>query len=44
MQLLGYIEAATEAAAIERAIVLFALDEGRPKRPAVNLRRPIVIP
>jgi hypothetical protein len=43
MQLLGF-EAATEAAAIEMAVVLFALDEERPKRLAANLRRPIVIP
>jgi hypothetical protein len=39
MQLLGYIEAVSEAAAIERAVVLFALDDGRRKRLAVNLRR-----
>jgi hypothetical protein len=39
MTLLGYIEAVNEAAAIERAIVLFSLDAERRKRLAVNLRR-----
>jgi hypothetical protein len=39
LHLLGYIEAATEAAAIERAVVLFSLDDERRKRLAVNLRR-----
>ena len=39
MQLLGYIEAVSEAAAIERAVVLFSLDDERRKRLAVNLRR-----
>jgi hypothetical protein len=39
MQMLGYIEASTEAAAIERAVVLFSLDDERRKRLAVNLRR-----
>jgi hypothetical protein len=39
MQLLGYLEAVTEAAAIERAVVLFSLDGERRKRLAVNLRR-----
>jgi hypothetical protein len=39
MQLLGYIETMSEAAAIEeRAVVLFALDGERRKRLAVNLR------
>jgi len=33
------IEAATETAAIERAVVLFSLDDERRKRLAVNLRR-----
>jgi hypothetical protein len=39
MQSLGVIEAASEAAAIERAVVLFSLDSVRRKRLAVNLRR-----
>jgi hypothetical protein len=39
MQLLGYIEAATEATAIERTVVLFSLDDVRRKRLAVNPRR-----
>jgi hypothetical protein len=39
MQLLGYIGAVSKAAAIERAVVLFALDGERRKRPAVDLRR-----
>jgi hypothetical protein len=39
MQSLGTIEAVSEAAAIERAVVLFALDDERRKRLAVNLRR-----
>jgi hypothetical protein len=38
MQLLGYIEAVSEATAIERAVVLFSLDDERRKRLAVNLR------
>jgi hypothetical protein len=38
MQMLGYIEAVDEAAAIERAVVLFSLDNERRKRLAVNLR------
>jgi hypothetical protein len=38
MQLLGYLEAVTEAAAIERAVMLFSLDDERRKRLAVNLR------
>jgi hypothetical protein len=38
MQSLGVIEAVSEAAAIERAVVLFALDDKRRKRLAVNLR------
>ena len=38
MQMLGSIEAVSEAAAIERAVVLFALDDERRKRLAVNLR------
>jgi hypothetical protein len=37
MQLLGSIEAVSEAAAIERAVVLFALDDQHRKRLAVNL-------
>ena len=43
LRLLGYIEAVSEAAAIERAVVPFPLDEERSKRLAVNLRRPIVV-
>jgi hypothetical protein len=39
MQSLGVIEAVSEAAAIERAVVLFTLDGERRKRLAVNLRR-----
>ena len=39
MQLLGYLEAVNEAAAIERAVVLYALDDERRKPLAVNLRR-----
>ena len=39
MQLLGYIEVVDETAAIERAVVLFAIDDERRKRLAVNLRR-----
>jgi hypothetical protein len=39
MQSLGVIEAVSEAAAIERAVVLFTLDNERRKRLAVNLRR-----
>jgi hypothetical protein len=38
MQWLGVIEAVSEAAAIERAIVLYALDDERRKRLAVKLR------
>jgi hypothetical protein len=39
MQLLGYIEAVSEAAALERAVVLFSLDDAQRKRLAVNPRR-----
>jgi len=39
MQLLGFVEAVSEAAALERAVVLFSLDDGKRKRLAVNLRR-----
>ena len=39
MQSLGVIEALSEAAAIERAVVLFALNDERRKRLAVNLQR-----
>jgi len=39
IQLLGVIEAVSEAAAIERAVVLFGLDGERRTRLAVNLRR-----
>ena len=36
---LGYVEAVTEPAAIEAAVVLFGLDAERRKRLAVNPRR-----
>jgi hypothetical protein len=39
MQLLGFVDAATEAAAIEAAVALFGLDDIKRKRLAVNLRR-----
>ena len=39
MTSLGVIEAVSEAAAIDRAVVLFALDDARRKRLAVHLRR-----
>jgi hypothetical protein len=39
MQLLGVIEAVSEAAAIERAVVLFGLDDVKRRRLAINLRR-----
>jgi hypothetical protein len=39
MQLLGSIEAVSEAAAIERVVVLFARDDERRNRLEVNLRR-----
>jgi hypothetical protein len=39
MQHLGVASAATEMAAIERAVVLFSLDDERRKRLAINLRR-----
>jgi hypothetical protein len=39
MQLLGVIEAVGEAAAIERAVVLFGLDDVKRRRLAINLRR-----
>ena len=39
MQLLGFIEAVSEAAAADRAIVLFGLDDERRKRLAINPRR-----
>jgi hypothetical protein len=38
LQLLGCLEAATEAAAIERAVVLFSLDGKWRKRLAINRR------
>ncbi|MBO0753780.1 MAG: hypothetical protein J2P53_16800 [Bradyrhizobiaceae bacterium] len=39
MQHLGYVEAVTEAAAIEAAVALFGLNDERKKRLAINLRR-----
>jgi hypothetical protein len=39
MQLLGYLEAVSETAAIERAVVLYGLDDQKRTRLAVNLRR-----
>ena len=36
---MGYLEAVSEEAAIERAVVLFSLDAERRKRLAVNRRR-----
>lgn len=39
MQSLGVIDAVTEAAAIDRAVVLFSLDDQKRARLAVNLRR-----
>jgi hypothetical protein len=36
MKLLGFVEAATEMAVIERAVVLFSLDSERRKRLTVN--------
>jgi hypothetical protein len=39
MQLLGVIEAVNDAAALERAAVLFSLDGAERKCLAVNLRR-----
>jgi hypothetical protein len=39
MMFLGFVEAATKMAAIERAVVLFSHDDERRKRLAVNLRR-----
>jgi hypothetical protein len=42
MQLLGYLEAVSETAAIERAVSLFGLDDQKRMRLAVNLRRTAV--
>jgi hypothetical protein len=39
MQLLGFLEAVNEPAAIEAAVVLFSLDDQKRRRLAVNLRR-----
>ena len=39
MELLGFIEAVSEAAAIDAAVALFGLDEQERRRLAVNLRR-----
>jgi hypothetical protein len=39
MQLLGTLEAVSEAAAIEAAVALFGLDDQKRSRLAVNLRR-----
>jgi hypothetical protein len=41
MQLLGVIEAVNEAAALERAAVLFSLDDAKRKRLAVNLQQEV---
>jgi hypothetical protein len=39
MQLLGFVEAVSEPAAIETAVALFKLDDQKRRRLAVNLRR-----
>jgi hypothetical protein len=39
MQLLGFVEAVSEPAAIESAVALFGLDDQKRRRLAVNLRR-----
>jgi hypothetical protein len=39
MQLLGFVEAVSELAAIETAVALFGLDDQKRRRLAVNLRR-----
>jgi len=39
MQLLGFVEAVGEPAAIETAVASFGLDEQKRRRLAVNLRR-----
>jgi hypothetical protein len=39
LQLLGFVEAVSEPAAIEAAVALFSLDDQKRRRLAVNLRR-----
>jgi hypothetical protein len=39
MQIVGYVEALDEPAAIEQAVFLFSLDAERRKRRSVNPRR-----
>jgi hypothetical protein len=39
MHLLGFVEAVSESAAIEAAVVLFGLDDQKRRRLAINLRR-----
>jgi hypothetical protein len=39
MQLLGFVEAVSEPAAIEAAVVVFSLDDQKRRRLAINLRR-----
>jgi hypothetical protein len=39
MQFPGVVEAVSEATAIEAAVALFALDDSKRRRLAVNLRR-----
>jgi hypothetical protein len=39
MQLLGFVEAVSEPAALESAVALFALGDQKRRRVAVNLRR-----
>jgi hypothetical protein len=39
MQLLGFVEAVSEPAAVETAVALFRLDDPKRRRLAVNLRR-----
>jgi len=39
MQLLGFVEAVSEPAAIEAAVTVFGLDDTKRNRLAVNLRR-----
>ena len=39
MQLLGFVEAVNEPAAIEAAIMLFGLNDERRRRLAINPRR-----
>ncbi len=39
MQLLGFVEAVSEPAAVEAAVAVFSLDDQKRRRLAVNLRR-----